>query len=741
MSARSYRCTITSPQGTVLDVSRFLEIGGMGSINLAPEADLSAMTHGDFSMDLDNSTGEIEEFFEGAQPSDLYEVVLSRQNPDSGGWDRMFGGVLDLPYSLSYDDMAKTAHVVAFSFSKQLERTPADTIKRTLAYKTASITSGTSTLAFIAGETADLEVGDIVRVTNTSGQSDDFTIDRIISTTQVATVESAGRTYASNFAQVVTPFHRNQTPTAILTLVTAAAGVELNDLNLGNSLSSFPIATPVSLSGLNLSGVPSSLMPVSGIVTATFNSAYGTKRKTASGPTAAWADGATSNRAQIDWTPYASVEPTILDSWDSARVFPDTGLYAPQHPNSRVFWSESIATTMHLFSYSVAEGVVDRGLAMSAGAPSATTVAVEHQPVYDKIFFSHRSPGLREFRYWKLGAMTTVSTAISGQLRNVQYGTDGVIILVDDETNDLVFYNGDVGAGGSSVLTIPWGYPDDNILAWTMRIWGVGAVAPGKLWFTFLFERQGQTFVAVFDARGGPGDWRFVTTYRISSVLSSRTTAYPQDQVFRATAFQTIVTVGGKQIAVGYAAGQWFVLATHYAGVVPYADFEDSSCAKAARDIAVILGATVDIDRFKILSIVNLKSIGGGDPVADLGTPLSSMRSPVSELYRSSVQVSGTDESGAAIREIQGDQGDSARRATVESDLITTPGMALACAIVTLAFVSQIREQRNVAVMDDGTILSVFDRVTMQGKDWVIYKISTDLEMQTHELTLLELVP
>ena len=141
------------------------------------------------------------------------------------------------------------------------------------------------------------------------------------------------------------------------------------------------------------------------------------------------------------------------------------------------------------------------------------------------------------------------------------------------------------------------------------------------------------------------------------------------------------------------------------------------------------------------MSVLNRKTLGGGDVIADLGVPLTSIRMPVSEVYRSSVAVTGTDSSGETIKEVQGDSGDSARRLTVSSDLITTPGMALACALTTLQFVSQVREQRNVTVIDDGTPLAAFNRVTMADKTWLIYRIETDLEQQTHALTLLELAP
>ena len=43
--------------------------------------------------------------------------------------------------------------------------------------------------------------------------------------------------------------------------------------------------------------------------------------------------------------------------------------------------------------------------------------------------------------------------------------------------------------------------------------------------------------------------------------------------------------------------GNLYVASKRYAGVVPYADFEDKSCAAALRDLALISGAYLYVDR------------------------------------------------------------------------------------------------------------------------------------------------
>ena len=171
MNPRRFILTITSPGGVVFDVK--MDAGNIGSVSTSPESDLGILSHGELSLTIDNSDGAIEDFLLNAGPSDTYEVALSRQRYNGTEWDRIFGGVLDLPYSLSFDDVARTAKVVAYSYSKQLERTPADgtagattVLRRTLASKTCSINLDNPNLVFLAGSTeaSDLEIGDVVRL-------------------------------------------------------------------------------------------------------------------------------------------------------------------------------------------------------------------------------------------------------------------------------------------------------------------------------------------------------------------------------------------------------------------------------------------------------------------------------------------------------------------------------------------------------------------------------------------------
>jgi len=753
VNPRRFILTITSPGGVVFDVK--LDAGNIGSVSTSSESDLGILSHGDLSLTIDNSDGAIEDFLLNAGPSDTYEVSLTRQRYNGTEWDRIFGGVLDLPYSLSFDDVARTAKVVAYSYSKQLERTPADgtagattVLRRTLASKTATITVDTSTLLFLAGSTeaADLEVGDVVRL-NDGQRIEDFTIDRILDSSNASTTSPASANFSGAYTEVITPFYHDKSPTSLLTLVAQEAGVSLNDRNLGTPLADFPIATPYSQAGLNLTGNPHSIIPLSGVLTVTYaaNAGQGLNRKTSTGPTATWADGPVSNLTQLDWTPFHDTQPGTLASGNPTFNICDSGYYAPDHLNNDIFRNEGSGVGNPTILYRFTGGTNSFTSLGNSSIIGGVFVRTGHvvDPNGSGVYVSCRNTaGSREFRYWN-GTFNTISTSVSGGLQIIRYPPNGrLLVMVDDLTNDILLWNLPPLARTLG-RTIKWLNATDRILPWTMRSWGNTTYggALSKRWFTFLFQRYGETWVAVYDARGPYSDWSFVAAYRVSGETS------PQGflgtpSVIQSQSYQTVMKDStGEEYIAGFAGKQWFVLSTSYAGVIRYANFKDSSCAKAARDIAIILDSVVNFDPFKVMTILNRKALGSGDVVKDLGVPLTSTRYPISELYRASVTVSGTDSNGGSINETQGDSGDSARRLTISSDLITTPGMALACALTTLSFVSQIREQRNVTIIDDGDPLAVFDRVSLDGREWFIYRLETDIEEQTHTMTLLELEP
>jgi len=707
-----YRCIITSPLGVELDVSELLEIGAMGTISWAPESDLTVMAHGDFSLALDNSDGRVEELLGPAQPGDLYEMILSREG--SVGWDRVFGGILDLPYSLVYDDKDKLATIECYSFSKLLERTSAEPIKRTLASKTASITEATRTLVFLTGETADLLPGDIVKLDSGTGRTEEMVIDKITSSSQAIVTKDAGSTFSSALVTVETPYYHDKTPAYLLDLVADECGLELDASDLSLDVATFPIATPMTLEGLNITEIPVSLVPTGTTVLATFGAADETNRKSSAAPTTAWTDGAASNTPQGDWTPYLLSEPASIMASALGGAY-DNGASAWDHTNSHVFYVVQVATgspsflqRLHLYRDSTDLGfwhsVVD--------GESYNTARCEYDPVNDRVWVSsYGTDGTRKFSWIPAagGAFTSYDATRSGEMRLCRL--HNVLILVDDVTEAMRFYDL-TSLTLIREITFPYGLP----VAWSIRAWDE--------WFVFLVDEDGRSRVVIYETSG----WTFVSAYLLS----------PNKTYRRFLTIQTLTD--GRQVGIIFAGMEWFVFSLRYDGVVRYADFDGASCGQAANDLAIVTNSIVNVDNFKVFSLKNRLALGRNDAVDNIGTAITSKRRPVSEMYRASVSVTGQSPSNEDIKVIVGDTGDSARRLEISSNFATTYGIAVATAIATQQFVERIQGQWDVTADDDGPVLKFGDRVTMGDRSLFVYKAEVDLEQQQQHLTLLEVV-
>ena len=718
MSARLFRLVFISPLGEVFDASARLDLDNLGSVGSIIESDLSVITHGDFALTLDNSDGLVEQFFENASPTDSYEMILERKRLDGPSWDRVFGGVLDIVSSLSYDDKAKTAHVVAYTYSKILDRTPADTIKRTLALKTANINADSNVLVFIAGETDDLEVGDVVELVSSTGRKEEFVINAISSSSQAVAVDTSSQVFTNALAVVKSQFYHDRTPEFLLGEIATATGLDIETLDLQLDVAEFPIATPYTLSGLSLNRRPVSLVPSGTDVIATFDVADETERQVGDGPTGTWVDGATSNVPQGDWTPYLTSEPgSIMASLNGGTT--DNGFMAWDHTNSHVWHivAANTGTPTFLNRLNLYRDGVNLGFFASiVDSEDYVSQSLEYDPVNDRVWVSRSdtaTPSVRVVRWIPAagGSYTTFDSTVSGYLRMCR--ALNMLILVDDVTYDIRMYD-------LTTLTLVRVIPFTLgvIYAWTMRAW--------EGWFTFVYSVGGLSRIAIYETQG----WTLVAGYVLS-----------ETPPVHGTFITTQTLDGGGTVLVAFVGDEWLVLALRYAGVVRYADFGGSSCGAAVRDLALITNCLINVDNFKTVRLANRLVIGQGETVHSLDDPLSSVRTPVSSVYRESVLVSGQTRLNEKIEVIIGDAGKSASRLSVDSALITTTGMAVAAGISLYQFVNHVRSQVDATILDEDLNVTALQRVTMLGRRWFVYKIQTDLEQGTHNVTLLELLP
>lgn len=724
---------LSGPTGIEIDITRRVQLDGLGTITEGAEEEMLRLTHGDMTLTLDDRDGLLRGLFQDATATDRWELIVLTETGRVHGlkWDRLFAGVLDLPWSVSFNPRESETKIQVFSYSKELELKSAETVKRTLASKTASITAATSQLVFLSGEAADLEIGDTVRL-NDGQNTEDFTISRIIDPSNAATSLAASRTFTSDPAQVLTAFYHDKGPYNLLDLIATDADSDFNVLNPKQPLADFPVATPYSIAGLNLSGIPMGILPVSGAIVATFDSSQGTKRKTSANPTATWADGATSNIPQLDWTPYHDTQPGIITSALIAGI-PDTGLYAPDHFNDTVFRNVAGAGShMHLYKNVSGGADIDLGSSSILTYPLVNSSVVV-DPNGSGVYFSFKSATAREFRYWD-GTFHTITTTSSGNLQMIRDANVGrLLVLVEHLTNNIQIWD---LPGRTLGRTIPWANTTDRILHWTIRNWGDTTFggAASKQWFTFLFERNNETWIAIFDSRGTYQRWTLAATYRVSGTISPRPVAF-----YGPEAYQTVLTLpGGEQVAVIYSGGEWLVLATYYAGVIRYADFTGLSCAGAIKELALITNSYFDADRYRSFNLTPRPSLLTAQAVQKIEDPLDRTSLPIWEFYRTACKVTGTDASGKGFTVIQGVDGGSAKTIEVSSPLITTPGMALAVATFYSAYLNRVVRQENIRIDEPEEPIRVLDIVDFDDAKWLVTDVQSNTRDREQTLRLFE---
>jgi hypothetical protein len=340
-------------------------------------------------------------------------------------------------------------------------------------------------------------------------------------------------------------------------------------------------------------------------------------------------------------------------------------------------------------------------------------------------------PTVRKIAWYNTGATPDVQemeTDRSGQLRYAAGLGSGYMLFYDcpisletgpagsgrlylyDVTNPFAIVP---GAEPETHVDFALGYP----ILWTARAWND--------YLVFLFQQGDAIRLAIYETTL----WSLVAAYTIANDIVS----------FRC--YLTLFPLtDGRTVVAGFAGREWFVLSLRYDGVIRYADFEDKSCADAAAQLAIVTNSIVNVDNFKTLSLRNRRGLGRGDAIRDLGVPLDDEERPLSEVYRSSVEVSGKLNTGGTISVVVGDAGDSASRLKIDSKLVSTSGMAVATAVATLQFVSAVRSQREVTVLDEDNVLKFGDRVILSDKAMVVYKGELDIEERVQHLTLLEVV-
>ena len=726
--------TLTGPSGVEIDITRRVKLDGLGTITEGAEEEILRLTHGDMTLTLDDRDGMLRGLFQDATATDHWELVVLAETGRAHGlkWDRLFAGVLDLPWSVSFNPREKETTIQVFSYTKALDNISATGVGRVVTGRTFTIAASSKNAT--TNDTADLLRGDqITARVSVAGVStqETFTVDRIDSATAFRVKDAAQNAFTSADLSLDSYFHREKTATFLAGAVCDAASVQNREINLGGEIATFPLAQPIAAHGVGLSSIPMSLVPQAGSLVATFVAADETKRRQTTGPTAPWADGATSNSAQIDWTPYLRSAPGTIQLTVTPTARPDVGENAADHANQYVYYPDSGALLkMNLFRSLNGAAAVDLGQISALNYSAMANQEVEFDSSTGRVFTSFRKGtigGSREIDYWD-GSRHTWTNTISGSLRSILYGASSLLVIVDHETNEI--HLTDPAASTFSPLrTIPWP-TTDLVMTWTMRTWGTGA----QRWFTFLFQRNGETWVAVFNALSTYSSWFLAASYLVSTAVPPRfgPTHHPQ-------AFQTLTTLAnGRQVAIGYAAGEWFVLSTRLDGVVPYADFTGLSCAGALKELSVASIAYLDTDRYNTVTMIQRPGFLAAPPVQTIDDALERTSIPIWEFYRTAVKITGKDALGASFEVIQGLPGGSAKMFELSSPLISTAGMALAISLLYFAYLNRNVRQENIRIDEPEERVRVLDVVNFDDAKWLATDVRSNTRDREQTLRLFE---
>jgi len=726
-----YRITLLGPIGNAnaasldFDVTERVMKGTMGAITQSTELDFLQLTHGDVDLRLDNSDDAITQFFAGVQPTDRYDVVITRKSGRRRPlWQRVFGGVLDLPWSLRFDDRDRTCRIQVFSYSKHAERFSAEGVKRNVTGRTLTSTLSAGSATVNVSSTTDILPGDEIEITDADDRESHVVL-RIVSGTQLITTETWDNTFLSGSpVELLTPYLRNKGIAFLAGELLDAAGIDAQAITIEHELATAPIATPISTDGwpLQTSGdlAAGRGWTVRNGKLLGLPTASDPDDREIADPRSTWVD-QNIQTFILDWTPYRDTEPGTHPTW--AFIELADGIQAPDYSISDTWYA--VTGGGNIWNLNLVVGGLQT-LIQNFGADVAT-ITVEVIPTDPgNIWVSQVSTAAKTMtRYWDGAIFTTIEAAMGGTLRYIR------------RLNVVALHERNASAGGANptyttnlhlydvttrtkqrTITVPTG-----LFARTLRVFGT--------FIAGLYTFGPTTRCRVWDL-----DWKQVADYEVAQ------RGVPITGVGRDEAFLTVFTepVTLKEEACGFAGNSMFVLATSYAGVIPYADFEGLSVAGALVELAKPAGAYIEIDEYGVGSIRSRLAEDAQRKSVALGIdePLSASIMPLWEFYRTSAQVSGRTEAGAEIEELAGDTGDSAHRIEVSGPLITTPSVAQAIGNQYVSLLSQKVRQAECTVCEVDDLVPVFSYATFDGSRWLVIESSLKPDGRTYSLRLVE---
>jgi len=741
-------CRPATETAVPIDVTAYCHREGFGSVNRALERDLLSFKTGDMTLTMRNADGYFDDLFHFFLPTDQWSLRVYRRG------DVQFWGVVIGKGSITFDRKAEECEITAYGLTKILDETSADGVSRGIADMTVTTATAAATTMTL-NTTAGLLTGDVLHVTNNL-VSEDVTVKYVASATVVNLVAALSNTYASGSPVVLTTqFYRYKTVEFLVRELFAAASIPVADLRLTDSQFRSAAPTPFSHGNLGtarvlLSGGCERL----GRIYANLDT-LGPYYQTLGEPDSDWTNEDATSRPWIDWSRYRK----------QSEGAPDVILRAPdiigtayseafglgvdnRTATKKLYRCRNSATNIILEETTSADGTTWAAWATTstfafAGGSSTTGTGAEFDPVRNMVYvhvwdIAGAGYVLYSYVYDVAGASWTT---ISGGASPGYYG----FRYVPEDDYTLAVYGTMLTAPtaiaafrGSAVLwsrTLPTfleninSTTQDSILPTGATTLGnIHALTHGARWI------NGAVYMIGF---------RDSEVYILWSRDAFVTVSYSSiGEPGQATGAAIPSRVNGAYYFWLYAIAsptaaekKYYIAAPFFAGVVDYADFEDSSVADALKKLSVLVNAVFWVDD-DLQGHFVARDLYDPGQVVDVGDRV--MEKSETLVWDETAQFATA--SGGGVEATSGDDSFSSEGIELSTDLLPNEAYAQALADDYYSFYSQHRKSADVSIHDvDGRIFQPLDRITLGGPErFLVYESDHNLTDDTVNMTLLE---
>jgi len=737
------RIVLVHPGGEELDLTS--RLGEVGTLTESAEDDVLELTHGDLDFDVQDRDGEVSSFFDGAELGELYQVEVYRDPGRRRGMGLLWIGYVDPVETLSSNRKDGELSFEVYGLTKILEDTPADSLARTFSdIGTGSVTSGTRVVTL--SDTTGILSGDTLRLADEDDDEEQL-VETVVDGTTLRTTINWTNTFDEASAEIMTPFPRWQSPSALAALIVGASVFESGDLSISHRLvSRVPFVTPINVNGLPVANTilgsavdtDDGELTISWVngTTGTLGDYVGTPQDGFTGPT-----GPTTTTPG-DWTPYMPVRPSNFPR----AVLGDQGRNAWDHDGDLSYRMTTRATgtgpwTVFLDLHPSTGSDVNVDSFSTAVNPGSNPEILNY---YLAKLDYDRTNGSVWVGYIRPAGATVAKSATArvpigfpaadipgldgGHIRSIRQTPGSTrptsMVWVSDDRQTVRFYD-PVGLNLTRELTAAQMPPAGaRLIPWSFRQFDAFNAA--------CYVHLGRSRVLIWDQ-----NWDIAADYdvglaRAFAAASNLTPDFdPQLYGYTDPVFgPCLIVYSGFQV--------YGILSRHYAGVIAYADLEDTSLSSALKDLAVMTLSfiRVDIER-GVLDFVPRNF--SAEPLYNLDdpAPLEEEEMRLSSVYRSSVQVSGETPEGDSFEVVMGSS--LARRAEVESKFVQSESVALALASALSAQLGTFRREMNHTRIEDVERVRALSVVERLGSRWLVFSSELNLENREQTIRLVEI--